>query len=70
MTEKELRAKIDEYIAGLGAEELEAKIAPVDCAKKPQHPDCQPTTKYGGPTPKYGGPLPAYGGPTTRYGGP
>ena len=63
MTEKELRTRIDDYIAGLDAEELEEKIAPVDCSKKPGHPDCQPTTKYGGP-------MPAYGGPTTRYGGP
>ena len=61
MNEKELRNKIEHYINHLQVEELEEKIAPVDCAKKPEHPDCRPTTKYGGPAPLYG---------VARYGGP
>ena len=63
MTDKDARRKIDDFIAQLDAEELEEKIAPVDCNKKPNHPDCQAKTLYGGPVTKYGG-------PTTRYGGP
>ena len=63
MNEQELRNRIDDFIEELRVEELEEKIAPVDCNKKPQHPDCQPTTKYGGPMPEYGGPVGRYGGP-------
>ena len=63
MSEQELRRQIDEYLERLAAEELEEKIAPVDCAKKPSHPECRPQTWYGGPAPEYGGPTPKYGGP-------
>ena len=58
MHEKELNARIERLVAQLTVEELEQKIAPVDCGKKPNHPDCQPRTVYGGPAPAYGGPMP------------
>ena len=58
MTESELRQRIEAFVSELTAEELEERIAPVDCAKKPEHPECRPRTWYGGPTPDYGGPAP------------
>ena len=63
MTDEEMREKIHEFVVRLEAEELEDKLAPVDCAKKPNHPECPAKTLYGGP-------VPPYGGPPTRYGGP
>ena len=62
MTEKEIRNRLEGFLKELAAEELEEKIAPVDCAKKPNHPGC-PRTYYGGPVPEYGAPAPKYGGP-------
>jgi hypothetical protein len=58
MSESEFRQKLESFLKQLSPEDLEEKVAPLDCTKKPQHPDCAPP-----PPPPYGGPRPFYGGP-------
>ena len=47
MNDSSMRAKIDEVLAGLDAEALEDRIAPVKCEKNPSAPECQVDTLYG-----------------------
>ena len=49
MNIRDVDKKVEEVMAELSVEELEEKIAPVDCNKKPTHPDCQVHTLYGIP---------------------
>ena len=46
---EDIETKVAEVLGQLSAEELEQKIAPVDCSKKPTHPDCQVVIRYGVP---------------------
>ena len=54
----EIEQRVEEVLAQMSVEELELKIAPVDCNKKPTHPDCQVYPEYGVPVPMYGVPNP------------
>lgn len=51
MNENQMKARIEEVLAQMEATALEERIAPVDCQKKPDHPDCQPVIRYGFPNP-------------------
>ena len=44
---KRVELRVEEVLAEMTVEELEEKIAPVDCNKKPNHPDCQAVLLYG-----------------------
>ncbi len=48
-----IQAEAARLVAELTVEELEEVIAPIDCAKKPNHPDCPGYHKLdgGGPGP-------------------
>lgn len=47
MNSRQMQQKIDSVLEQMDAAALEERIAPVDCTKKPNHPDCQPVTMYG-----------------------
>ncbi|MBN2358282.1 MAG: hypothetical protein JXR83_02435 [Deltaproteobacteria bacterium] len=47
MNEKSMQDRIDQVLAGLDAEQLEQRIAPVKCEKNPDAPECQPVAMYG-----------------------
>ena len=55
----QVRRRIAELLAALSAEDLEERIAPVKCAKHPDHADC--TSEYG--TVDYGVPGESRGEP-------
>lgn len=56
MDTKKMQADAERIIRELSVEELEEKVAPVDCAKKPDHPQCQAVPLYGGPM-RYAAPF-------------
>lgn len=47
MNKEAMNKRIDQVLENMDATELEERIAPVDCAKKPNHPDCQMQPMYG-----------------------
>ena len=47
MNTKAMHDKIDEVLAGMDAQALEDRIAPVKCEKNPEAPECQMVTFYG-----------------------
>lgn len=57
MNAKEMNEKVDRVLEDMDATELEERIAPVDCAKKPNHPECQAVSLYG-VVPPYSAPSP------------
>jgi len=52
------RSRVDRFLQGLRAEDLEERIAPVKCDKHPDSPDCggedYAVPMYGDPTPEGG----------------
>jgi len=47
MNTVKMHDKIEEVLAGMKAEALEDRIAPVKCEKNPDAPECQVVTFYG-----------------------
>ena len=47
MDERRMREHVDQVLAGLEAEQLEERIAPVKCDKNPEAPECQMVSLYG-----------------------
>ncbi len=47
MDDRKMRSHVDQVLAGLEAEQLEERIAPVKCEKNPEAAECMSVALYG-----------------------